>query len=187
MTIVDRIRIEPPIINRCINPGCTTDPAKARFKRCADCHTAIYCSAPCQKANWANHKIECYKKIALSAKNQFYCPDEALLKLVNEGQLTIEKARKAFKDNLVKESIKYLENPQPEERLKLHLQMKAIEEISLESAKTYDKYAKLSGLPKLNLTSHHFKTFEISHQFVERVGLDFMYDLLKDEKKQRQL
>jgi len=46
----------------CRNLGCVDEP----LRRCARCHSARYCDAECQRADWPLHKLEC-AKMTLSA------------------------------------------------------------------------------------------------------------------------
>jgi len=46
------------IIDRCVRCGARAPPGE-HFKACARCHTAVYCSKECQKADWRTHKKGC--------------------------------------------------------------------------------------------------------------------------------
>ena len=48
---------EIPTHKICRNCG-----ASGKYKKCAGCMEVAYCSKPCQKENWTDHKKECQKR-----------------------------------------------------------------------------------------------------------------------------
>jgi hypothetical protein len=48
---------EPPTMTSC--RGCNNRFARHQMKRCSRCEAPLYCSKPCQKNDWKNHKTYC--------------------------------------------------------------------------------------------------------------------------------
>nr|GAT45920.1 predicted protein [Mycena chlorophos] len=54
------------VLKKCGDSSCGNQETKAlEYKRCAGCHLISYCSAPCQKADWPNHKSACKERTQL--------------------------------------------------------------------------------------------------------------------------
>jgi len=54
----------------CGNPGCTNLDIRFCFLRCSRCKIRRYCSPDCQKKDWAEHKLECYLRVAQKSEEE---------------------------------------------------------------------------------------------------------------------
>jgi hypothetical protein len=50
-----------PRVCKCDHPPCFVAGEHAEFKRCSACKHVFYCTAKCQKQDWARHKVDCLR------------------------------------------------------------------------------------------------------------------------------
>ncbi|KIK51967.1 hypothetical protein GYMLUDRAFT_265663 [Collybiopsis luxurians FD-317 M1] len=135
----------------CSYPKCTTPPT-SKFRRCAGCLTAFYCSVECQKTDWkeGKHKQFCVQVSRRNSEGYSRCTEDRDI----EFQTWIVKAELwAIREKLLERQIAY-RRQHPNERSSILVNtvdfrnmnyQDSIEALSLDEAEDYSPNVEYSG------------------------------------------